>query len=78
MPSTITPSDLLSTSPSSPINGEYVFDLGSVPWSRYGAYMAITTNVATMDHPGRDHEIDAGIYLTDVSGSRLWRWNGVF
>ena len=78
MPSTITPSDLLLASPSSPINGEYVFDLGSVPWSRYGAYMAITTNVATMDHPGRDHEIDPGIYLTDVSGSRLWRWNGVF
>ena len=57
---------------------EHVFDLGSVPWSRHGAYMALTTNVATMDHPGRNHEIDPGLYLTDVSGSRLWRWNGVF
>ena len=73
MTPTIAPSDLLSTSPSSSINGDYVFDLRSVPWSRYGTYMAITTNVATMDHPGRNHEIDPGIYLTDVSGSRLWR-----
>lgn len=59
-------------------SGEHSFDLGSVPWSRRNAYMAVTTNVAKMDHPGRDHDIDPGLYLTDVSGSRLWRWNGVF
>lgn len=78
MPSTIASPPVLSTSPDSERSGEHVFDLGSVPWSRRGAYMAITTNVATMDHPGRNHKIEPGIYLTDVSGSRLWRWNGVF
>ena len=78
MASTITQPPVLSQSPAPARGAEHVFDLGSVPWSRRGAYMAITTNVATMDHPGRNHEIEPGIYLTDVSGSRLWRWNGVF
>lgn len=78
MPATNTLSPVLSARGAMAIAGEHVFDLGSVPWSRHGAYMAITTNVATIDHPGRNHEIDPGIYLTDVSGSRLWRWNGVF
>jgi hypothetical protein len=25
-----------------------------------------------------EHMFNLGIHLTDVSGSRLWRWNGVF
>lgn len=67
-----------STSALGQRGSEHSFDLGSVPWSRRDAYMALTTNVATLDHPGRNHAIDPGLYLTDVSGSRLWRWNGVF
>jgi putative isomerase len=53
-------------------------DLAAVPWSRQGAYMALSMNSQTRDHPGRDHAIEQGLYLIDVSGYRLWRWNGVF
>jgi len=40
--------------------------------------MTLSMNVATIDHPGRDRPVEPGLYLCDVSGSRLWRWNGVF
>lgn len=40
--------------------------------------MALSMNTQTRDHPGRDHVIEPGLYLCDVSGYRLWRWNGVF
>jgi putative isomerase len=53
-------------------------DLSAVAWSRRGAYMTLSTNVGKRDHPGRDHDVEPGLYLCDVSGSRLWRWNGVF
>lgn len=53
-------------------------DLSAVPWSRSGSYMALSMNTQTRDHPGRDHAIEPGLYLCDVSGYRLWRWNGVF
>ncbi|WP_088288164.1 amylo-alpha-1,6-glucosidase [Kineosporia sp. A_224] len=53
-------------------------DLSAVAWSRRGSYMTLSTNVGKRDHPGRDHDIEAGLYLCDVSGARLWRWNGVF
>lgn len=53
-------------------------DLTAVPWSRRGSYMSLTMNTQTRDHPGRDHSIEAGLYLCDLSGYRLWRWNGVF
>lgn len=52
--------------------------LDAVPWSRRGSYMALSMNTETRDHPGRDHDIEPGLYLNDVSGYRLWRWNGVF
>jgi glycogen debranching enzyme len=35
-------------------------------------------NTESRDHPGREHPIDPGLYLCDVGGYRLWRWNGVF
>jgi len=53
-------------------------DLEAMPWSRRGSYMALSMNTQTRDHPGRDHAIEPGLYLCDVSGYRLWRWNGVF
>ena len=55
MTSTIPLSPVLSASAGMEIDGEHVFDLGSVPWSRCGAYMAITTNVATIDQRGRNN-----------------------
>ena len=53
-------------------------DLTAVPWSRRGSYMTLTMNVERRDHPGRDNDVEPGLYLGDVSGLRLWRWNGVF
>ena len=40
--------------------------------------MTLTMNVERRDHPGRDNDVEPGLYLGDVSGLRLWRWNGVF
>ncbi len=57
---------------------ERPIDLEAVPWSRRGSYMALSMNTESRDHPGRDHPIDPGLYLCDVGGYRLWRWNGVF
>jgi len=57
---------------------ERPIDLEAVPWSRRGSYMSLSMNTESRDHPGRDHPIDPGLYLCDVSGYRLWRWNGVF
>ncbi|HAN70376.1 MAG TPA: hypothetical protein DCQ36_02140 [Actinobacteria bacterium] len=53
-------------------------DLEAVPWSRRGSYMSLSMNTESRDHPGRDHPIDPGLYLCDLGGYRLWRWNGVF
>lgn len=57
---------------------EREIDLTGVPWSTRGSYMALSMNTDTRDHPGRDHVIEPGLYICDVSGYRLWRWNGVF
>jgi len=57
---------------------EQEIDLSGAPWSRRGSYMTLSMNTDTRDHPGRDHDIEPGLYLCDVSGYRLWRWNGVF
>jgi putative isomerase len=57
---------------------ERPIDLEAVPWSRRGSYMSLSMNTEFRDHPGRDHPIEPGLYLCDVSGYRLWRWNGVF
>ena len=40
--------------------------------------MTLTQNVQASEHPGRDVHVEPGLYLCDVSGSRLWRWNAVF
>ena len=40
--------------------------------------MTLTQNVQASEHPGRDVDVEPGLYLCDVSGSRLWRWNAVF
>ena len=53
-------------------------DRSAVAWSRRGAYMTLSRNVGKHDHPGRDHDIEPGLYVCDVSGLRLWRSNGVF
>jgi hypothetical protein len=53
-------------------------DIAAAAWSRRGAYITLSSNVEKRDHPGRDHDIEPGLYICDVSGSRLWRWNGVF
>lgn len=53
-------------------------DLSIVPWSRRGSYMTLSTNVVPHDHPGRTQAVPPGVYLFDVSGSRFFRWNGVF
>jgi hypothetical protein len=57
---------------------ERLIDLEAVPWSRRGSYMSLSMNTESRDHPGREHPIDPGLYLCDVGGYRLWRWNGVF
>ncbi len=57
---------------------ERPIDLEAVPWSRRGSYMALSMNTESRDHPGREHPVDPGLYLCDVGGYRLWRWNGVF
>ena len=57
---------------------ERPIDLEAVPWSRRGSYMSLSMNTESRDHPGREHPIDPGLYLCDVGGYRLWRWNGVF
>jgi putative isomerase len=57
---------------------ERPIDLEAVPWSRRGSYMSLSMNTQSRDHPGREHPIDPGLYLCDVGGYRLWRWNGVF
>jgi hypothetical protein len=54
-------------------------DLGSVPWSRQGSYMTLSTLVRELDHPGREQAVKPGLYLFDVSGCRFFgAWNGVF
>ena len=53
-------------------------DLGSIPWSRRGSFMTLTTLERVSEHPGREAAVEPGLYLHDVSGNRLFRWNGVF
>jgi putative isomerase len=56
-----------------PVRG---LDLKSVPWSRYGSYLALSTLV----HADALHGavVTPGLYLHDLSGNRMWQWNGVF
>lgn len=54
-------------------------DIGRVPWSRQGSFMTLSTLVRQVDHPGRDGLVEPGLYLFDVSGTRLFgAWNGIF
>ena len=53
-------------------------DIGSIPWSRRGSFMTLTTLERVSEHPGREAAVEPGLYLHDVSGNRLFRWNGVF
>jgi hypothetical protein len=51
-------------------------DLKAVPWSRYGSYLALSTLVHAEAVHGES--VAPGLYLHDVSGNRMWQWNGVF
>lgn len=47
------------------------FDTDYIPYSRYGSYMCFT--------PLKNDVFPTkAIYLCDVSGNRLWGWNGIF
>lgn len=49
-----------------------VFDLASVPFSYKGSYMAVSTRTP------KDIPYKQGIFIHDVSGKNMWKWNGVF
>jgi len=53
-------------------------DLEAVPWSRRGAFLAISSLTRHQDHPGRHGEQAPGLTLFDLSGSRFFGdWNGI-
>lgn len=53
-------------------------DLATVPWSRRGAYLALSALSRSVDHPGRLGEREPGLYLFDLSGCRFFGdWNGI-
>jgi hypothetical protein len=53
-------------------------DLGSVPWSRRGAFLAVSELSRSVDHPGRLGERERGLYVFDLSGCRFFGdWNGI-
>lgn len=53
-------------------------DLATIPWSRRGAYLALSALSRSVDHPGRLGEHEAGLYLFDLSGCRFFGdWNGI-
>jgi len=53
-------------------------DLAAVPWSRRGAYLALSALSRSVDHPGRLGEREPGLYLFDLSGCRFFGdWNGI-
>ncbi|MFO1539230.1 MAG: amylo-alpha-1,6-glucosidase [Chloroflexota bacterium] len=54
------------------------FDLATTPWSRRGAYLALSSLTGSVDHPGRLGEREPGLYLFDLSGCRFFGdWNGI-
>lgn len=57
---------------------ELELDLTRVPWSTAGSFMALSAVPQPPEHPGRRDDVRPGLFLWDVSGARLWRWNAVF
>jgi hypothetical protein len=53
-------------------------DLGSVPWSRRGSFLSLSSLSRSVEHPGRLGDREQGLYLFDLSGSRFFGdWNGI-
>ncbi|GAA1960094.1 amylo-alpha-1,6-glucosidase [Catenulispora subtropica] len=53
-----------------------LIDVGAVPWSRRGSFVALSTLTQRPDVPAGG--VEPGLYVWDVSGSRRGRWSGVF